>query len=103
MKNKISSRKGPVILGQKAGYLLFFFLTSIKNLITLFDIASVNKTVIEDAMRLKFTDFEDAIVYQSSCLAGMEAIVSRDPSGFKHSKLPVFSPMELLTMLEVIE
>jgi predicted nucleic acid-binding protein len=75
----------------------------IKNLITLFEIASVNRTVIEDAFKSKFSDFEDSVVYQSACHAGAGAIVTRDPKGFKKSQLPVYSPLELLKILEVVD
>ena len=75
----------------------------IKELITLFEIASVNRTVIEDALKSKFSDFEDAVIYQSANHAGAEAIVTRDPKGFKQSKLPVYSPVELMKILQVVE
>ncbi len=75
----------------------------IKNLITLFDIASVNRTVIEDALKSKFLDFEDSVIYQSSRHVGAQAIVTRDPKGFKKSKLPVYSPTEMLKILETID
>ena len=74
----------------------------IKELITLFEIASVNRTVIEDALKSKFSDFEDAVIYQSANHAGAEAIVTRDPKGFKQSKLPVYSPVELMKILQVV-
>ena len=75
----------------------------IKNLITLFEIASVNRTVIEEALKSKFYDFEDSVIYHSAHHAGAEAIVTRDPKGFKKSNLPVFTPIELLKILQVIE
>ncbi len=77
--------------------------SQIKDLITLFEIASVNRTVIEEALNLKFSDFEDSVIYQAAHHAGAEAIVTRDPKGFKKSKLPVFNPTELLKMLQLIE
>ena len=75
----------------------------IKNLITLFGIASVNRTVIEDALNSQFSDFEDAVIYQAANHSGAEAIVTRDPKGFKQSKLPVYSPIDLLKILQSIK
>jgi predicted nucleic acid-binding protein len=75
----------------------------IKNLITLFEIASVNRAVIEEALKSKFSDFEDSVIYHAARHAGAEAIVTRDPRGFKKSRLPVFNPVELLKILHVIE
>ncbi len=76
--------------------------TQIKELITLFEIGAVNRTVIEDALKSKFSDFEDAVIYQTANHAGAEAIVTRDPKGFKQSKLPVYSPIELLKILQLV-
>jgi len=74
----------------------------VKNLTALFDIAPVNRTVIGDALESGFSDFEDAVVYQSACHAGAESIVTRDPKGFKKSDLPVYTPEEILKILEAI-
>jgi predicted nucleic acid-binding protein len=75
----------------------------IKNLITLFGIASVNRTVIEGALNSQFSDFEDAVIYQAANHAVAEAIVTRDPKDFKQSKLPVYSPIDLLRILHAIK
>ncbi len=74
-----------------------------KNLMTLFEIALVNRIVIEDALKSKFTDFEDAVIYQAAQNAGAEAIITRDPKGFKRSKLPVYNPEEMLKILQAID
>lgn len=75
----------------------------IKNLITLFDIAPVNRPVIDDALKSKFSDFEDAVIYQSARHVNAEAIVTRDIKGFKKSKLPIYSPTEMLKILDTID
>ncbi|MFN2354454.1 MAG: PIN domain-containing protein [Desulfopila sp.] len=73
-----------------------------KDLITLFEIASVNRTVIENAINSTFTDFEDSVIHQAANHAGSTGIVTRDPKGFKQSKIPVYSPSELLKILQLI-
>lgn len=75
----------------------------IKDLITLFEIASVNRTVIGNVINSTFTDFEDSVIHQSANHAGAEAIATRDPKGFKKSKIPIYSPVELLKILQLIE
>jgi len=75
----------------------------IANLISLFEIAAVNRAVIEEALTSNFSDFEDAVIYQAARHAGAEAIVTRDPKGFQKSNLPIFSPIELLNILQAIE
>lgn len=74
----------------------------IKDLLMLFEIAAVNRSVIEDALVAKFSDFEDAVLYQAARHAGAEAIVTRDPKGFKRSMLPVYSSEEMLKALQLL-
>lgn len=60
------------------------------------DIAPVSSEVIDQALQLKWPDFEDAIHYQAALAAGCEAVVTRNPNDFKSDGLPVLSPEELL-------
>lgn len=71
----------------------------IRNLMTLFEIAAVNRSVIEDALVAKFSDFEYAVLYHAARYAGAEAIVTRDLKGFKRSELPLYNPDEMLKAL----
>ncbi|MBA3011186.1 MAG: PIN domain-containing protein [Desulfobacula sp.] len=75
----------------------------IKNLITLFNIAPVNRPVIEDALKSDFSDFKDAVIYHSARHVGAAAIVTRDIKGFKNAELPVYSPTEILKIIDAIE
>lgn len=47
------------------------------------DIANVSREVIDQALQLKWPDFEDAIHYQAALAAGCEAVVTRNPNDFK--------------------
>ena len=75
-------------------------LTSINSIMALFEIASVNRVVIENALLAKFTDFEDAVLHEAARHAGVEYIITRDIQDFKKSKIPTFTPTEFLSMLE---
>jgi len=72
---------------------------TLHRLLSLFEIAPVNRPVIEEALRSKVTDFEDAVLEQSGRLVGAEAVVSRDAKGFQRSILASFDPLELLIHL----
>ena len=63
-------------------------------------ICSVDKTVIDKALNLKWHDFEDAIHYTAAQTAGCQAIVTRNKKDFIKGELPVFSPLELLDYLD---
>jgi len=69
------------------------------NLLSLFEIAPVNRAVLEGALQSGFADFEDAVIHEASIHAGVEALVTRDSGGFKRATIPVYSPDELLRVL----
>ncbi|MCG2587588.1 PIN domain-containing protein [Rhodohalobacter sulfatireducens] len=59
-------------------------------------VADVSKLVIDNALKEKWPDFEDAIHYQAALNSGCDAIVTRNPSDFKKASLPVLSPQQFL-------
>jgi predicted nucleic acid-binding protein len=69
------------------------------NLLSLFEIAPVNRAVLEGALRSGFEDFEDAVIHEAAAHAGLEALVTRDSKGFRRATIPVYSPDELLHVL----
>lgn len=72
----------------------------IKELLSLFAIAPVNRVVLEDAVAAKFADFEDAVLWAAASHAGAKYIVTRNIGDFKNTILPVFEPREFLNALE---
>ena len=46
------------------------------------------------------TNFKDAVLYQASCYAGVDSIVTRNTKDFRAAVLPVFSPDELLQQIQ---
>ena len=75
----------------------------IQKLLSIFDIAPVNRGVLENALHLKFSDFEDAVIYEAGFQIGVEAIVSRDKKGFKKStRVPIYEPMELFKAFDKV-
>ncbi len=73
---------------------------SINSIMALFEVASVNRLVIENVLKSKFTDFEDAVLHESARHAGAEYIITKNINDFKITKIPVFTPAEFLNMLE---
>jgi predicted nucleic acid-binding protein len=70
-----------------------------KKLLSMFDVAPVNRAVLEGALSSKFKDFEDAVVHEVAHQVSAHAIVSRNIRDFKRSTLPVYSPSELEKMI----
>jgi predicted nucleic acid-binding protein len=69
-------------------------------LLRILKVISVDQAVIDAALALNWPDLEDAIVYQSARLAGLQGIVSRDGSGFRGGELAVLTPLELLSSFD---
>jgi predicted nucleic acid-binding protein len=72
----------------------------INKLLMLFEVAPVNRAVLDAALTSGFKDFEDAVVHASGVYKETQGIVTRDFDSFKKSKINVYSPEELLLMLE---
>lgn len=73
--------------------------TEISKLVKLFEIAPINRMVLEDAILLGFPDFEDAVLHESARHIGATAIVTRNHKDFQKATLSVYSPSELLKLL----
>jgi predicted nucleic acid-binding protein len=58
-------------------------------------IGAVNRDVLERAIALKFNDFEDAVQYACGVVYAVDAIVTRDRSGFANAMIPVVLPENL--------
>lgn len=61
-----------------------------------FTTVSLDDQILNQAMDAGLPDFEDAIQFFSAVHAGVDCIVTRDTSHFRHSSLPVLSPSEFL-------
>jgi hypothetical protein len=55
----------------------------------------VDREVVEQAIALNFRDFEDAVQYVCGVVNHVDAIVTRDASGFVGAEIPVMLPEEL--------
>jgi predicted nucleic acid-binding protein len=69
-------------------------------LLSLFEIAPVNRAVLEAALRSKFPDFEDAVIHEAALHVGVDGIVTGDIRGLKRATVAVYSPDELIRVLQ---
>jgi predicted nucleic acid-binding protein len=74
----------------------------VEALLSLFDVAAVDRAVLSDALSLSFADYEDAVVHEAARHAGAIGIVTRNPGGFVKAKLRIYAPGELLKMLHAL-
>jgi len=71
----------------------------IRELIDVFEVLSVTKQTIMDALASEFIDFEDAVQYCVADINRMDVIVTRNKSDFKFSTIEVNTPDELIKQL----
>jgi predicted nucleic acid-binding protein len=64
-----------------------------------FEICTVDRQALEQAVVLSGSDFEDNLQIACATIAGLDAIVTRDKEGFRTATLAVFTPAELLAQL----
>ena len=70
---------------------------TLRKLLELFEIAPVNRAVLEEALKSKLSDFEDAVLDQAGRLAGAEIVVTRNQQDFRHASLTILGPDEFLS------
>lgn len=70
---------------------------ALRKLLELFEIAPVNRAVLEEALKSKITDYEDAVLDQAGRLSGAEIIVTRNQKDFRHSSMRILGPDEFLS------
>ncbi|MBN1637387.1 MAG: PIN domain-containing protein [Ignavibacteriales bacterium] len=74
--------------------------TEIDKLFKLFEVAPIDKPILESAVKSEISDFEDAVLHEAGKNVEVDAIVTRNPKDFKKGTLPVYSSEELLKLLE---
>ncbi len=58
------------------------------------------RAVLEFALEAGIEDYEDAVLHQAACMAGCEAIVTRNGRDFKNAKISIYTPEELVSTLQ---
>ena len=72
---------------------------AVSAMLRVFGIAAVDGNVIQDAVELSLTDFEDSVSAAAAQLARCDYIVTRDPRGFRGSPVPSVTPEAALPLL----
>jgi predicted nucleic acid-binding protein len=72
---------------------------AIASILSVFEVAAVDGAVIQEALQLTFSDFEDAVTAAAARAAGCESIVTRDPKGFRGSTVRALTPEAVIPLL----
>lgn len=62
-------------------------------------VCAVNQTVLRAAHGLAFRDYEDAVQHASAFTAGVDTIVTRDPTEYVSATLLILAPTDFLRRL----
>jgi predicted nucleic acid-binding protein len=73
----------------------------VMDLLQVFDVAAVNRAVLERAAESAFQDYEDAVLHSAAQVSGADGIVTRNEEDFGPASLSVHTPEELLTILDL--
>ncbi len=68
-------------------------------ILRVFGVAAVDGRVVQEALQLTFSDFEDAVTAAAARSAGCEYIVTRDPKGFRGLPVRSLTPEAVLPLL----
>ena len=71
----------------------------VRDLLRLFEVAPVNRGVLEGAVAPGFVDFEDAVLHEAGRAVGVDALTTRNPKHFSKSTLRVYAPDALVAAL----
>ncbi len=71
----------------------------IRHLLGLFEVAPINRSVLDDALLDGFTHFNDAVTYEAARHIEAQSIVTRNIQNFKRAEMPIYLPSELEAVL----
>ena len=74
-------------------------IATIAKLLILMEICAVARDVIQQAVDLGLSDFEDAVQVTAAMGASLDAIITRDVTGFVGSPILIMLPNELVKQL----
>jgi predicted nucleic acid-binding protein len=73
---------------------------ALQGLMGLFEIAPVNRPVIEEALRCRMAYFEDAVLAHAANLVGATTVITRNTKDFRYSPVKAMDPVSFLYVFE---
>ena len=70
----------------------------VRQLLTLFEVAPVNRATLDAALAGNMADFEDAVLAEAAHQAGAQAIITRNLKDFARSPVRAYTPRQWLAM-----
>jgi predicted nucleic acid-binding protein len=73
---------------------------AVEGLLAALMVCTIDRNVLNDAYRLPFSDYEDAVQHACAVASRLDAIVTRNLEDYKNATLPVFAPADFLDHLK---
>lgn len=65
------------------------------------EVCTIDESIVEKSLNSNFSDFEDALHYFNAIESKCEIIITRNPKDFKNASLPIMSPKEFISSLNL--
>ena len=75
----------------------------VERLLSVFEVAAVDESVIVGALALACPDFEDAVCAECARTTHCDFLVTRDPRGYKGAQVQVLDPLAALAVIEAVK
>jgi predicted nucleic acid-binding protein len=73
---------------------------AVRDTLAAFAVCTVGRRTLERALMLPGSDYEDNVQIICAENTALDAIITRDPAGFRDATVPVLSPVEAITRLD---
>lgn len=72
---------------------------ALMELLSFLSVAAVDQVVIEQALKLPYADFEDAVQMMAAVGSDVQYLITRNARDYRLGPLPVLQPAELLALV----
>lgn len=72
----------------------------ISKILDIFEVASISKKTLVNALSSQIKDFEDAVLHEAAKEANLQGIVTRNQKDFKKATISIYGPDELYSMIK---
>jgi predicted nucleic acid-binding protein len=73
-------------------------INTITALLDIFNVLSIDETILRDSLVSPISDYEDAVIEVSSMKNNIDYIISRNISDFKLSRIPTYTPEQFFLL-----
>jgi predicted nucleic acid-binding protein len=75
---------------------------AIEELLKLVQITKCDNRIFQDALLLRFNDYEDAVQHEYAIWENLDAIVTRNTKDYKNASVKIYSPNDFLQFLQTV-